>query len=296
MLFATLPIVHFVIGLREGVEAALVVGIIASFLYQEGRQDALKYVWMGVGLAIALCIGVAVVLEIVNEQLPQRQQEAFEAIVGCVAVVIVTFMVVFMRRHAKDLKGDLHGSAGAALARGSAYGLVAMAFFAVLREGLETAMFLLAAFQASMGVSPLSAGLGATAGLLVAAVIGFLIFRAGMKLNLAKFFGFTAVLLVIIAAGLLSSAVHHFNEAAIITAGNTRALDLSAVIVPRSDSITTGLITGLLGLYAYPTKAELFVYVGYAVPMLLYVLWPQRRPRREPVPATSSSPAPLESS
>jgi high-affinity iron transporter len=295
MLLAALPIVHFVIGLREGVEAALVVGIIAGFLYQEGRRDALRYVWIGVGLAIALCVGVAAVLELVNEQLPQRRQEAFEAFVGVIAVAMVTFMVVFMRRHSKDLKGDLHSSAGAALARGSAYGLVLMAFLAVLREGLETAMFLLAAFQATMGVSPLSAGLGATAGLLVAAVIGFLIFRAGMRLNLARFFRFTAILLVIIAAGLLSTAVHHFNEAGLITVGNTRALDLSAVIIPSSDSITTGLITGLLGLYAYPTKAELFGYLVYAVPMLLYVLWPQRRPRRERSPA-APPPTALESS
>jgi high-affinity iron transporter len=289
---ATLPIVHFVIGLREGVEAALVVGIIASFLYQEGRQDALKYVWIGVGIAIALCVAVAAVLEIVNEQLPQRQQEGFEAIIGAIAVVMVTSMVVFMRRHARSLKGELQDSAGAALARGSAYGLVVMAFLAVLREGLETAAFLLAAFQASMGVSPLSAGLGATAGLLCAAVIGFVIFRAGMSLNLAKFFRVTSVLLVIIAAGLLSSAVHHANEAALFTWGNTQALDLSAVIVPSSDSITTGLITGLLGLYAYPTKAETIVYLGYAVPMLAFVLWPQRRPRRERVPSPST---PLES-
>lgn len=291
---ATLPIVHFVIGLREGVEASLVVGIIATFLYQEGRQDALRWVWLGVGLAIALCIGVAVVLEIVNEQLPQRQQEGFEAIVGLFAVVMVTFMIVFMRRHAKDLKGDLHGSAGAALARGSAYGLVLMAFLAVLREGLETALFLLAAFQATMGVSPLSAGLGATAGLVCAAIIGFIIFRAGTRLNLAKFFRVTAVLLVVIAAGLLSSAVHHATEAGMITIGHAQALDLSAVIIPRSDSITTGLITGLLGLYPFPSQAELFVYLAYGVPMLLYVLWPQRRTRSERTPAPS--PTALESS
>jgi high-affinity iron transporter len=138
-------------------------------------------------------------------------------------------------------------------------------------------MFLLAAFQASMGVSPLSAGLGALAGLLCAAVIGVAIFRAGMHINLARFFRITSVLLVLIAAGLLSSAVHHANEAALFTWGNERALDLSAVIVPSSDSITTGLITGLLGLYAFPTVAETVVYLAYGIPMLVYVLWPQRR-------------------
>jgi high-affinity iron transporter len=278
---AALPVVHFVIGLREGVEAALIVGIIATFLHQEGRADAIKWVWAGVGLAIAICVAVAAVLQLIDEQLPQKQQETFEAIVGVIAVGMVTWMIVFMRRHARHMGSDLRSSAGAALAGGSAAGLILMAFLAVMREGLETAMFLLAAFQASMGVSPLSAGLGALAGLLCAAVIGAVIYRAGMKINLARFFRFTAVLLVIIAAGLLSSAVHHANEAALITIGHEQALDLSAVIVPSSDSVTTGLITGLLGIYPYPSVLEVVVWLAYAVPMLAYVLWPQRSRARD---------------
>ncbi|MFN8201384.1 MAG: iron uptake transporter permease EfeU [Solirubrobacteraceae bacterium] len=287
---ATLPIVHFVIGLREGVEAALVVGIIATFLYQQRRADAVRWMWAGVALAVAICVAVAVVLQIVDEQLPQRQQEAFEAAVGVVAVAMVTWMIVYMRRHARRLGGDLRTSAASALAAGSAVSLVVMAFLAVMREGLETAMFLLAAFQASMGVSPLSAGLGAVAGLLVAAAIGWAIYRAGMRVNMARFFKITSVLLVIIAAGLLSSAVHHANEAALVTVGHEQALDLSAVIVPSSDSVTTGLITGLLGLYPYPSVAEVVVWLAYAIPMLVYVLWPQRRSQRD----SRRSPAPLE--
>jgi high-affinity iron transporter len=277
MTFASLPVVHFVIGLREGVEAALIVGIIATFLRQQGRTDALRWMWAGVALAIGLCVAVAVVLEIVDELLPQRQQEAFEAIIGVVAVAAVSYMIVFMRRHARELGGGLRTSAAGALAAGSAVSLVVMAFLAVMREGLETAMFLLAAFQASLGVSPLSAGMGAVAGLLVAAGIGWAIYAGGMRVNLQRFFKITSVLLVIIAAGLLSSAVHHANEAALLTAGHQQALDLSAVIVPRSDSVTTGLITGLLGIYPYPSVAEVVAWLLYAVPMLAFVLWPQRR-------------------
>ncbi len=281
MLLAALPVVHFVIGLREGVEAALIVGIIATFLKQQGRADALKWVWAGVGLAVAICVVVAAILQIVDEQLPQRQQEAFEAIVGVIAVGMVTWMIVFMRRHARHLGADLRSSAGAALAAGSAAGLVLMAFLAVMREGLETAMFLLAAFQASSDViSPLSAGLGALIGLLCAAIVGVVIYRAGMRINLSRFFRVTAVLLVVIAAGLLASAVHHAQEAALLSIGHEQALDLSAVIVPSSDSVTTGLITGLLGIYPYPSVAEVVVWLAYAIPMLAYVLWPQRRPRR----------------
>jgi high-affinity iron transporter len=272
---AALPTVQFVIGLREGVEAALVVGIIATFLHQQGRRDALRWMWAGVALAIALCLAVAAVLQLADENLPQRRQEGFEAIVGVIAVAMVTYMIVYMRRHARALGAELRANAASALAAGSAAGLVGMAFLAVMREGLETAMFLLATFQSSLGVSPVSAGAGAIAGLLVAAVIGWGIYSGGVRLNLARFFRVTAVLLVVIAAGLLSSAVHHAEEAGFVTALHGQALDLSAVIVPSSDSITTGLITGLFGIYAFPTTAEVLVWLGYAIPLLAYVLLPQ---------------------
>ena len=277
--FAVLPAVHFVIGLREGVEAALIVGIIGGFLVQQGRRDALRWMWAGVALAVALCAGIAVLLDAIDQNLPQAQQEGFEAIVGLVAVAMVTFMIVYMRRNARKLSGELRSSATAALAAGSAWGLVAMAFFAVMREGLETAMFLLAAFQSSAGViSPWSAGLGALAGLLCAVVIGWVIYRGGRRVNLQRFFKVTAVLLVLIAAGLVSSAIHHANEAALLTTGNAQALDLSAVIAPSSSNVVSGLITGLLGVYPFPTVAEVLGWLLYAVPMLTFVLWPQRRP------------------
>src|SRR5829696_2912263 len=127
----------YVIGLREGVEAALIVGIIASFLRQEGRRDALRPMWLGVAAAIVICAAVGVLLEALDEELPQRRQEGLETVVGIAAIGIVTFMVVWMRRHARGLSGQLRESARAALAEGSAMALVAMAFFAVIREGLE---------------------------------------------------------------------------------------------------------------------------------------------------------------
>src|SRR4029079_19076261 len=127
----------FVIGLREGVEAALIVGIIASFLRQEGRRDALRPMWAGVGAAILICVAVGALLEVLDEELPQRRQEGLETVIGVAAIGIVTFMIVWMRRHARGLSGRLRLSAKAALAEGSTKALVAMAFFAVIREGLE---------------------------------------------------------------------------------------------------------------------------------------------------------------
>lgn len=265
----------FVIGLREGVEAALIVGIVAAFLSQQGQRAALRYVWIGVGIAIVLCTAVGVTLQVVDAQLPQRQQEELETVVGLAAVAIVTFMIFWMRRHARGLRGELERSAAEALVTGSVAGLVAMAFFAVLREGLETAVFLLAAFQAAE--DSLTAGLGALLGILVAVGIGAGLYRGGVKLNLERFFRFTAVFLVLVAAGLLATAAHTAHEAGWLNSLQDPAFDLSWLVVPGT--VTSSLLTGMLGLQPRPTDVEVLAYLIYAVPMLAYVLWPRRSAR-----------------
>jgi high-affinity iron transporter len=147
-----------------------------------------------------------------------------------------------------------------------------MAFFAVLREGLETAVFLLAAFQASSNA--LTAGLGALLGILTAVVIGVGIYRGGVRINLARFFRITSVFLVLIAAGLLATAVHTAHEGGWINSLQGQALDLSWLVVPGT--VTSSLLTGMLGLQPLPTQGEVLAYLIYAVPMLLFVLWPQQ--------------------
>ena len=147
-----------VITLREGLEASLIVGIVAAFLVKEGREDSLKYMWIGVGIAVVVCSAVAIGLRVADDQLPQRQQEGLETIVGLIAVAMITYMIVWMRRHSRDLKGDLEVSAAQALAMGSTAALVVMAFLAVLREGFETAVFLLAAFQDSVDTTAAAIG------------------------------------------------------------------------------------------------------------------------------------------
>jgi high-affinity iron transporter len=276
----------FVIGLREGVEASLIVGIVAAFLAGEGRRDALRWVWAGVGAAVALCLAVGVALQIVDAELPQRQQEGLETVIGLLAVVVVTSMIVWMRRHARDLAGELRASAGAALARGSVGALVGMAFFAVVREGMETVVFLLAAFQSA--TEPTTAGIGALLGVLVAAGIGLAIYRGGVRLNLGRFFRFTGVVLVFVAAGVLANALHSAHEAGWIGFGQRQAVDLSWLVVPGT--WTASLLTGMLGLQPRPTVIEAVAYVAYAVPVLAYVLWPARR-RMRPVPAGAAGSA-----
>jgi high-affinity iron transporter len=266
----------FVIGLREGVEAALIVGIIAAFLRQEGRRDVLRHVWLGVGLAVAICIAVGIVLNVVDSELPQRQQEMLETVVSLLAVGAVTFMIFWMRRHARGLKGELQTSAASALATGSVAALVGMAFFAVFREGLETAVFLLAVFQ-NAG-DPVSAGAGAVLGLAAATAVGLGIYRGGIKLDLARFFRLTSLVLVIVAAGLLASAAGTAWEAGWLTSFQAHPLDLGWLVVPGT--WTASLLTGMLGLQAHPSVAQIFVYLVYAIPMLAFVLWPQGTPRK----------------
>lgn len=274
----------FVIGLREGVEATLIVGIVAAFLRHEGRKDMLRNVWLGVGLAVAICLAVGIALDVLNSQLPQRQQEMLETVVGVLAVGVVTFMIVWMSRHARGLRKELEASAATALATGSAAALVAMAFFAVLREGLETAVFLLAVFQDAS--DPTAAGIGAVLGLLAAVVIGVGIYRGGVRLDLARFFRFTSAVLVVVAAGLLATAAGTAWEAGWITSFQSQPLDLSWLVVPGT--WTSSLLTGMLGLQPHPSVAQIAVYLAYAVPMGAYVLWPRGRRARTQRPETQS--------
>jgi high-affinity iron transporter len=276
----------FVITLREGVEASLIIGIIAAFLAKEGRRDAMRQMWMGIGIAVTLCIGVAVLLEVVGQQLPQKEQEALETVVGLVAVSAVTYMIVWMRRHARGIKAQLEGEAASALATGSTLALVGMAFLAVLREGFETSVFLLAAFQDSTDTT--AAGAGAILGLVAAIAIGLGLYRGGVRINLTRFFRVTGIVLVFVAAGLLASAAHTAHEAGWINGLQGQAIDLSWLVQPGT--ISGSLLTGMLGLQPAPTVIETIFYLGYAIPMAAYVLWPQGmrlRPRRDRVRAGS---------
>ncbi len=266
-----------VIALREGVEATLIVGIVAAFLAREGRRDAMRQVWAGVAIAVALCVGIAVLLRVVGQQLPQREQEGLETVIGLIAVSAVTYMIVWMRRHARGIKAELEGSAATALAAGSTMALVAMAFLAVLREGFETSVFLLAAFQDAS--DPAAAGAGAVIGLIAAVAIGLGIYRGGVRINLARFFRVTGLILVFVAAGLLATAAHTAHEAGWLNGLQSQAVDLSWLVQPGT--VSGSLLTGMLGLQPQPAVGEALVYLLFALPMALYVLWPDRlRPSR----------------
>ncbi|HEX5118312.1 MAG TPA: iron uptake transporter permease EfeU [Pseudonocardiaceae bacterium] len=275
----------FVIGLREGLEAALIVGIIAAFLGQNGRRDALPQVWVGVGLAVLICLGFGVGLHVLSDSLDFTQQERLETVVGAFAVIMVTYMVLWMSRHARGMKGDLEGAASAALAKGSTRALVVMAFLAVLREGFETVVFLLAVAQSSQ-----SGGLaltGALLGIVIAAGIGYGIYRGGVRLDVARFFRITGAVLVIVAAGLVMSTLHTAWEGQWLNVGQAPALNLTWLV--RGGTPLDSLFSGVLGIQPRPTVIEVTGWLVYAVPMLLVVLWPRGHRRSRPAPSAETA-------
>jgi high-affinity iron transporter len=246
--------------------------------------------WLGVGIAVAICVAVAVALRVIGDELPQREQEGLETIVGLIAVGMITYMIIWMRRHARGLKAQLEGHAAEALAVGSASALVGMAFLAVLREGFETSVFLLAAFQDTSDTT--AAGAGAVIGLVLAIALGAAIYFGGVRINLSRFFRITGFVLVLVAAGLLATSVHTAHEAGWINGMQDQALDLTWLVQPGT--VSGSLLTGMLGLQPQPTEIEVLAYLLYAVPMGLYVIWPDRwrpaiRLRRHPVTATTQT-------
>jgi len=276
----------FVIGLREGLEASLIVGIVAAFLGKQGRRDALRQVWLGVGAAVLLCLAIAIVLKVVAADLPQRGQEGLETVVGALAVGMVTVMVLWMRKHARGMKKELEGAAASALASGSARALVVMAFLAVLREGFETSVFLLAVLQQPGGGGALPT-IGVLLGLAVAVGIGWGIYRGGVRINLTKFFKGTGVVLVLVAAGLVMSTLHTAHEAGWLNAGQGHAVDLSWLVRPGTP--LASLLTGVLGLQPNVVVAELIGWLVYLVAVGTFVLAPARS-KAAPKPQVEAKP------
>jgi high-affinity iron transporter len=265
----------FVIGLREGLEAALIVGILAAFLRKQGRRDLVRWVFAGVAVAVGLCLAAGIALDLYSRDLPQRQQEGLETVIGVLAVGMVTYMVVWMRRHSRQLKGQLEDLAAGALDGRASAGraMVAMAFLAVIREGLETVVFLLAAFNESG--SGAGSGVGAMLGIVVAAGLGYGIYRGGVRLNLSKFFRATGLVLVFVAAGLVVNALHTAHEAGWLNAGQGATVDLSWLVQPGS--VQASLLTGMLGIQAHPVVIEAIGWLIYLVPVGCYVAWPPGR-------------------
>lgn len=245
---------------------------------------------VGVGIAVALSVAVGVGLDALSASLPQRQQEMLETVIGVVAVVFVTTMIIWMNRNAFHLKGELEHEAARAIGRGGSVALATMAFLAVLKEGFETAVFLLAAAQATHG-SRWAALFGGLTGIAAAVGIGIGIYFGGLRLNLGRFFRITGIFLVFIAAGLVMSTLRTAHEAGWIDVGQRQVLDLSHWMPAKS--MVGALVTGMFGIQSDPRLIEVLGWLLYAVPVLVVFLWPRGvaaspRARRTLLLATSA--------
>lgn len=274
----------YLIGLREGLEATLVVSILVAFLVKSQRRDRLPQVWAGVGLAVALSVLFGWLIEYTSTSLLARSddRELFEAITSVAAVVFVTWMIFWMRRAARTIAGELQGKLTEALAVGS-LAVAGMAFLAVIREGLETALIFYSAAQGASGDSgPLLALIG---GIGTAVVLGVLLYASALRINLTRFFTWTGVLLILVAAGILKYGVYDFQEAGVLPGLNNLAFDITTTLDPST--WYAALLAGMFNVTPAPTVLETIAWVGYAVPVLLLFLRPARR---KPAPTATTTP------
>ena len=280
-------------GLREGVEAALIVSIILAYLARTGNARHFGRIWFGSGAAIALSVAIGAVLFMTIGGLTEPAEQYFEGSAMLLAAAVVTWMLFWMRRTSANMRGELHSGIDRALTEGSLWGLSVLAFTAVIREGVETSLFLLgqmtAAREAETGA--LSTLVGALLGLAAAVILGYGFYRGARVLNLATFFRWTGIGLIFIAAGLVSHAMHEFIEAGLIGFGTGTAFDISTVLPHASDggNLLGQMLRAIFGYTATPEWTTLVAWIGYLVAVLFLYL----RPMRPAVSAAVSSSEPL---
>ncbi len=278
---------NYLIGLREGVEAGLVVGILVAYLRKVGRTDVLPRLWVGVAIAVAVSLGVGAILTWGPYGLTFQAQEAIGGGFSIIAVGLVTWMIFWMARHARNLKHELQDRLDAALA-GAGIGVVVLGTVSVGREGIETALFIWASVNSSG--QALLGTIGAALGVLTAIVVSYLIYRGFVHINLARFFTWTGVFLVIVAAGVLSYGIGDLQEAGILPGLGRPVYDLSNVIPPSSWYGT--LLQALFNYDAEPTMLQLVAWIAYlvvAMALLVRQVVTRRRPDRAGSPHVPSA-------
>lgn len=246
------------LALREGIEMALVVGIVLAYLGQIGARAAQRWVWLGVGAAALVSLGFLGILNALDAEFEGATEQLFEGATMVLAAAFLTWMILWMARNARHLKGELQRGVASALERGgAAWGLFLLVFFAVVREGVELALLLFAA----PGEGKL---LGATTGLALAAGVGVLIYAFGRRIDLRTFFKVTTILLVLFAAGLVAHAAHEFAEAGLLATVEGPKLWSTKALLPDNGGVGA-ILRALLGYQDEPTVIELVAYIGYFV-------------------------------
>ncbi|HET6948065.1 MAG TPA: iron uptake transporter permease EfeU [bacterium] len=250
----------FLIMLREGLEAALIIGIILAYLAKTGHRSRSGSVWTGTLAAVLMSVLAGGLIFMTAGSIEGRAEELFEGIAMLTAAAVLTYMIFWMRRQAINIRAHLQAQVNTALESRSVLALGLLAFVAVGREGIETALFMFAAAQAA---SPYATTLGGLLGLGAAAVLGYLLYRGTYRMNLRAFFNVTSILLLLFAAGLLAHGIHEFHEAAVIPAVIEHVWDINPVL---NEASTLGsFLKALFGYNGDPSLIEVLAWVGYLV-------------------------------
>jgi high-affinity iron transporter len=268
---------NVLIGLREGLEAGLVVGILVAYLRKIGRSDVMPRLWIGISAAIGISLAVGAVLTFGPYGLSFQAQEILGGVLSIVAVAMVTWMTFWMARHARGLGSELRAGVDRAVT-GSALGLVMLGVISVGREGVETALFVWASVNA--GADAVLGTVGAILGILAAVVISYLIYRGLVRINLARFFFWTGVFLIVVAAGVLAYGVHDLQEAGVIPGISATAFSLAEVIPPTS--WYAAILAGIFNFTPEPTIAQVVVWIAY-IAITLFLFLRVSLPGRAPV-------------
>ncbi len=279
---------NYLIGLREGIEAALVVSILLTYLVRTNRNPLIRFVWYGVAAAAVASIFIAVGLESISGELSETLEPIFAGTVSFVAVGFVTWMIFWMKRSAKTISSDLRNQLDNAAVSGGAIAVAAMAFVAVLREGAETAIFFWAAAHATG--NSLASVVGLVLGLGTAVIVGWIFYRSTSTINLSKFFKITSILLVFVAAGVLSYGIHEFQEVGWLPGDGNVLIDLSGVLVEGSFLAT--LAAGLFNLKPTTTTLQVIGYAIYSATVLYFLLRNKVTPTSPALETTELSTAP----
>ena len=279
---------NYLIGLREGIEAALVVSILLTYLVRTNRHSLIRFVWYGVGSALVVSILIAVGLETISSDLSETLEPIFAGFVSFIAVGFVTWMIFWMKRSAKTISSDLRNQLDNAAVSGGAVAVAVMAFVAVLREGAETAIFFWAAAHATG--NRVASVVGLVLGLGTAVIVGWIFYRSTSTINLSKFFKVTSILLVFVAAGVLSYGIHEFQEVGWFPGEDNVLLDLSGVLV--EGTVFATLVAGLFNLKPTTTTLQVIGYVSYSVTVLYFLLKNKVTPTSQILETTELSTAP----
>jgi len=256
---------NFLIGLREGLEAALIVAILVAYLVKLDQRSQLSRIWTGVGAALGLSVLVTVLLVLTGSALEPRAEQLFAGTMSLLAVGLITWMIFWMAVHARSLKSHLHGEVDKALVS-SSWALGVVAFVAVAREGLETALFVWAAAQSSATAT--APFIGALLGLAVAVALGFLLYRGALKVDLRRLFLWTGIALIIVAAGVLMYAVHELQEAGVLPGEESVAFDVSSA-VPK-ESWYGSLLAAIFNFRAVTSWLMVVAWFAYVIPTMAY--------------------------